>query len=192
MKGIELTTLEEIKVYCDPYRLQIIKTFHRFGRPATVKEIADQMGEVPAKIHYHVKKLEKIGIVTLLYTKEIRGIVAKYYEAYDGEVSIINQHAEPSIKKLMFSHTEKVFDELFEQNKNKFIAAASEPEDSLTWLRSKTLYMTPEEMEQIRQTLYEIGKKYEKPREAEHLEEFQLFIAFSKQGNDNPKNEGNE
>ncbi|MNJ77335.1 hypothetical protein D3C77_748110 [compost metagenome] len=51
--------------------------------------------------------------------------------------------------------------------------------------------MTPEEMEQIRQTLYEIGKKYEKPRETESVEEFQLFIAFSKQANDEQNNQGN-
>lgn len=47
---------------------------------ATVKQIADKLGEVPANIHYHVKKLEKFDVVRLHHTEEIRGIVAKYYK----------------------------------------------------------------------------------------------------------------
>ncbi len=38
------------------------------------------MGEVPAKVHYHVKKLESAGILKLQHTKEINGIVAKFYQ----------------------------------------------------------------------------------------------------------------
>lgn len=49
-------------------------------KPATVKQIADKLGEVPANIHYHVKKLEKSNIVSLDHTEEIRGIIAKYYK----------------------------------------------------------------------------------------------------------------
>lgn len=55
-----LSTIEEIKIYSDPYRIQIMNMFNRQGRPSTVKEIADQMGEVPAKVHYHVKSWRKL------------------------------------------------------------------------------------------------------------------------------------
>jgi DNA-binding transcriptional ArsR family regulator len=75
-----LNTLEEIKAFSDPYRIQILNSFYKFGEPVTVKQIADCMGEVPAKVHYHVKKMESAGILRLTHTREINGIIAKYYE----------------------------------------------------------------------------------------------------------------
>ena len=46
------------------------------------------MGEVPAKIHYHVKKLEAIGVLYIKYTKQVNGITAKYYDFTTDTVSI--------------------------------------------------------------------------------------------------------
>lgn len=80
MKVKTLSTPEEIKAVTDPYRSEILGTFKQIGEPATVKQVADKMGEVPAKVHYHVKKLEKVGILKLVRTQEIKGIVAKFYE----------------------------------------------------------------------------------------------------------------
>lgn len=76
---MNLTTLEQIKAYSDPYMLKIITYLRNNQESATVKEIADFFGEVPAKVHYHIKKLEKAGILELVKTKEIKGIIAKYY-----------------------------------------------------------------------------------------------------------------
>jgi Predicted transcriptional regulators len=76
----ELNTVEEIKVLSDPFRYKILNCFYKVGVPSTVKQIADNLGEVPAKVHYHVKKMEKTGILILTHTKEVNGIVAKYYE----------------------------------------------------------------------------------------------------------------
>ena len=77
-----LRSLEEVKALSDPYRFKILNCFYEMKKPATVKQIADKLGEVPANIHYHVKKLEKFDIVRLHHTEEIRGIVAKYYKCW--------------------------------------------------------------------------------------------------------------
>lgn len=95
MKLKKLTTIEEIRAFTDPYRTEILATFNRMGEPATVKQIADKMGEVPAKVHYHVKKLEKVGILELVRTEEINGIVAKFYspvaDAFQIKAKNVNQ-----------------------------------------------------------------------------------------------------
>ena len=81
MKDVKhLKTLEEIRAISDPYRYKILNCFYKIGEPITVKQLADELGEVPAKVHYHVKKMEKAGLLTLVHTKEINGIIAKYYE----------------------------------------------------------------------------------------------------------------
>jgi len=72
-----LTSLEEIKVFTDPFRMKIL--FALDEEPLTVKQLADRLGEVPSKVHYHVKELERIGVLEIVDKKEKAGIVEKYY-----------------------------------------------------------------------------------------------------------------
>lgn len=74
-----LSTLEEIKVISDPFRLKILFIFDEEQTPLTVKQMAVKLEEVPAKVHYHVKELERIGVLEIVETKEKAGIVEKYY-----------------------------------------------------------------------------------------------------------------
>lgn len=74
-----IRTDEEFKILADPYRMKIFSVFQENSEPKTVKQVADILGEVPAKVHYHVKKLLSIGILELNHIKVINGINAKYY-----------------------------------------------------------------------------------------------------------------
>ncbi|PQP89629.1 helix-turn-helix domain-containing protein, partial [Paenibacillus sp. AR247] len=56
METKELSTIEEIRIYSDPYRLKILSCFQKADQPMTIKDIADKLGEVPAKVYYHAKK----------------------------------------------------------------------------------------------------------------------------------------
>ncbi len=53
----KISSDEEIKIFSDPYRMKIINAYIKAGKALTVKGVADLMGEVPAKVHYHVKKI---------------------------------------------------------------------------------------------------------------------------------------
>lgn len=75
-----LQTEEEIKIFADPYRTRIIKTFSESPVPMTVTQAAKAMGEVPANVHYHLKKLLKIEVLELDHIQVIKGINAKYYK----------------------------------------------------------------------------------------------------------------
>ncbi len=75
-----IKTEEEFKIFADPYRMKIMSTFGSNKNPMTVKMVADEMGEVPANVHYHVKKLLKIGLIELDHIEVINGINAKYYK----------------------------------------------------------------------------------------------------------------
>jgi len=111
--------MKEIKAFSDPYRMVIMKNYYTLARPATVKQIADEMHEVPAKVHYHVKKLESAGILKLKHTKEINGIVAKFYEPtaqtfkiYNqeiGDITFNNQVGDDGEINDIFENTKKLF-----------------------------------------------------------------------------------
>lgn len=191
MEKMVLTTLEEIKTYSDPYRLQILNVFNILDRPATVKEVSDMMGEVPAKVHYHVKKLEKVGLLNLVTTKEINGIVAKYYEPFMGTIEIKRkeQMNEPSADEMMRSETYKLLSELYEQNKQRFFKQAKDSPNPKASVTNTTLRMTDEEarslFEQVNQLL-EPYRDRDKKKEGD-MRSYELFLTMIRNDTDKHK-----
>lgn len=72
-----LRELDQIKAIAHPYRIKILSCFEE--EPATAKQIADRMGEPHAKINYHIKTLQRVGILQLVDERAKSGIVEKYY-----------------------------------------------------------------------------------------------------------------
>ncbi|WP_440118938.1 ArsR/SmtB family transcription factor [Paenibacillus sp. QZ-Y1] len=181
-----LSTIEEIKVYSDPYRIQIMNMFNTQGRPSTVKEVADQMGEVPAKVHYHVKKLEKIGLLTIVSTREINGIIAKYYEPFKGEIQLRNEDEENSpLKQVFRSETLKLLNEMFEQSRKRFMNQAEKGDHM--FISDMTLYASREEVELLYDNITKLCEPYlTKDKQKGGQEVYQLFTALSKQEENKP------
>src|SRR6185312_2466204 len=50
-------------------------------KPMTVTQLGEFLGETPAKVHYHVRELERVGLVKLVATREKSGILEKYYRS---------------------------------------------------------------------------------------------------------------
>lgn len=74
-----LSSLEKVKAICDPLRIKILQLLIK--QSLTSKQIADAVKQSSSKTHYHVKELEKHGIIVLDYTLEKGGILEKYYRA---------------------------------------------------------------------------------------------------------------
>ncbi|MDO7907909.1 helix-turn-helix domain-containing protein [Paenibacillus sp. JX-17] len=174
-----LSTLEEIKVYSDPYRIQIMNTFYKLGRPATVKEVADTMGEVPAKVYYHVKKLDKIGLVELVSTREINGIIAKYYQAFEGDIHINHKEVSGPVKQMMLSETQKLINSMFDQYKQKFLQVMTAESEPIANTTSKTIHVTHDEAIQLLRDIRELLKPYEQKRSQEGITEVDFFASMS-------------
>lgn len=173
-----LTTLEEIKIFSDPYRLRIMKTFVDFGRPATVKEVADRMGEVPAKVYYHVKKLESIGLVSIDHTEVINGIVAKYYLYHDGEIEIQSAEIQPEMRGAYWSNVRRMLAEQFDQVKERFLRRAGGSSAETGRFMQNALYMTQEEAQDVFRQLNELLEPYKHREAAENRLSYDIFIAM--------------
>ncbi|WP_160692368.1 winged helix-turn-helix domain-containing protein [Clostridium sp. C2-6-12] len=145
--SITLTSVEEIKAFSDPYRYKILMCFYNMKRPCTVKEIAVALDEVPANVHYHVKKLEKVNILKLVHTKEINGIIAKYYEptAKSFNINSLDQMVEP-VKKLILSESKQAISQIYDDSKNIFLNHMENSPDSKhtknSTLSMENLYLT--------------------------------------------------
>lgn len=184
-----LTTLEEAKALSDPYRYKILSYFSKMNGPATVKQVADAMGEVPSKVYYHVKKLEKIGILQLIRTEEINGIVAKYYEptAEDFEIKLSDDYMklEENNSKLMMTEVQKMFSKLYDISKEEVInhlgELSKENKKGKATLYMENLYITDEEAEEFSNYVSKfINDHKTKIKGNDNIKKYHAFFSFMK------------
>lgn len=71
--------LDTLKVMADSLRLQILDTVGE--RVCTVKQIAADLNIPPTKLYYHFKQLEEHGLIRVVDTRLVSGIVEKLYQA---------------------------------------------------------------------------------------------------------------
>lgn len=90
-----VSDLETLKVLADPLRLSIIECLKK---PSTVKKIAEKIDKPPTKLYYHFNLLEKHGLIQMVDTRIVSGIVEKHYQAsakvYRTEPGLLSPNSE--------------------------------------------------------------------------------------------------
>ncbi|UOQ91645.1 ArsR family transcriptional regulator [Halobacillus shinanisalinarum] len=80
MKDIQLlTTHEQLKVLSDPFRSQLL--LRLMEKPMTGQQLSEVFNLSRARIHYHLKELEKNDLVHIVKKEEKNGIVQKFYQS---------------------------------------------------------------------------------------------------------------
>jgi DNA-binding transcriptional ArsR family regulator len=78
-KEVHLANLEQMKVLAHPRRIRILELLGDEER--TTKQVAEILGEPPTRLYHHVAALERVGLIRLTRTRQIRGALEKYYVA---------------------------------------------------------------------------------------------------------------
>jgi DNA-binding transcriptional ArsR family regulator len=73
-----IETVDQAKALLKPERIELLQ---RLDEPRTCPELAEAFGGSPQKIYYHVKALEKAGLVEKVGEKRVRGAVEGFYQA---------------------------------------------------------------------------------------------------------------
>src|SRR5262249_42234476 len=74
-----ISDLETVRVMSDPLRVQALEAMT--AGPITVKQVAQIVGTPPSKLYYHFGLLEKHGLIVVVDTQMVSGIVEKWYQA---------------------------------------------------------------------------------------------------------------
>jgi DNA-binding transcriptional ArsR family regulator len=74
----EIENIEQLRAIADMLRLRIIDILQK--QPMTVTQLGETLGLAPAKVHYHVRELERAGLLRMVETREKGGILEKYYQ----------------------------------------------------------------------------------------------------------------
>lgn len=176
-----LSTLEEIKTFSVKFRMNILECMYNFKKPATVKSIADKMNETPAKIHYHIKKLEEVGIVQLIYTETINGIVAKFYEptAEKFEISSSSQQLEDAEKFKVLSEAQKMLATIYDSSKELFLEQVGKIDKKHNgYLMGDNIYLTEEEFKVLQEEMEALKDKYSKETNSENKKCYNFFFSI--------------
>jgi len=72
-----ITDLDTLKVMADPLRLHIRELMLQ---PGTVKQVAAELDIPATKLYYHVNLLEKHGLIAVVGSRLVSGIVEKQYQ----------------------------------------------------------------------------------------------------------------
>lgn len=170
-----LTTDEEMKVFSDPFRLQIISTYKNVGRPLTAKGVADILGVVPSKVHYHVKKLLAVDILVLDHIESINGIQAKFYKLTAEEFTLELSNRIGN-KDLIASRTLQIFNAVIDEHKvtlhhtAKMMAKENfEPSGKGTFLTGHSLYIGDDEVEAFKSELTELLSRYKEKKNDDQI-----------------------
>jgi DNA-binding transcriptional ArsR family regulator len=170
-----LTTIEQMRAIADALRLRLVELLAQ--EQLTVTQLGERVGESPAKVHYHVRELERIGIVRLVETRERGGILEKYYRAVAKSI----QMAPDVLRTLPRGEMTEMLNEFFQLIFNEAIRAAyhhaEHPElDEPLTISANNVFATKEE---FRALLKDIGRRVdelEAPRGIENEQEWALSV----------------
>jgi DNA-binding Lrp family transcriptional regulator len=181
-----LSTIEEVKAISDPFKFRILRSFYNIEKPASVKQIADSLNEGPSKVHYHVKNMEKLGILELVYTKEINGIIAKFYEptARDFEVKC-SDDIDIASKAILLGETQIMLAKIYDASKETFLEELSQTaktnEKTKGGLSMTDLYLTETQAEEFSKYIEDFFKKNKIHDEnIDNTSKYHCFVSFLK------------
>jgi DNA-binding transcriptional ArsR family regulator len=81
-----LESIEQMRAISDELRLRIIRLLAR--ERMTVTQLGAALGIAVSKAHYHVRELERVGLLRLVETREKGGVLEKYYRAVARDYSV--------------------------------------------------------------------------------------------------------
>jgi DNA-binding transcriptional ArsR family regulator len=82
----EAESLEQVRALAGELRVRIFSLLAQ--EPMTVTQVGKALDIAPAKIHYHVRELERVKLVRQVFTREKSGILEKYYRAVARDLSV--------------------------------------------------------------------------------------------------------
>jgi len=179
-KKLIIEDLETLKVVSDPQRLQILELM--VLEPRTVKQIATHLDVSPNKLYYHINLLEKHGLIRVVDTQLVSGIVEKHYRVSaeditvaDGLLSVSEPERADRVEAFITTVLDSTKEELIRSMKLR-----STEESRQTALFLKEMAMMPEERaREFSKRLQDLIKEFtENDADTENVQSYALLAIF--------------
>ena len=172
-----LKTIEQMRAIADPLRLRIVDALSQ--RALTATGLGDALGLPANKTHYHVRELEKVGLVRIVETREKGGILEKYYRAVARALNVPGALLQTIPPDESIAATAAMLQSFTQGFLRAFARALRTPagdEQRLT-LSPGYLWMTDAEYRDTLEKVYDLFNPYRSPRgvAGEHEHAVTLF-----------------
>ena len=165
-ESYELETIEQLRAIADLLRIRIIDLLQ--DHPMTVTQLGDTLDMAPAKVHYHVRELEKVGLLRLVETREKGGILEKYYQPVAKDISVSKSLFLTAPPDESLAATSAWLDQMKDSFQRAFrMALEQKNEQPDLGIGFSHVYLTTEEQKQLFKQMSEMLKKYENRRALE-------------------------
>jgi DNA-binding transcriptional ArsR family regulator len=184
-----ITDLETLRVMADPLRRKILDAM--VERVCTVKQIAADLNLPPTKLYYHFKQLEEHGLIRVVDTRLVSGIVEKLYQAraynYRVEKGLLSPGTPEADKhlNLMLSTTfDDTRDDIRKSIEAGVIQFSKPDDDDLPKHRNLVMgrglsHMSPERAQAFYQRLTNLMKEFGEDEAADENEQaYVMVVAF--------------
>jgi len=153
-----ITEPETLKIIADSFRMALLREFHH---PRTVKEVSETLGMPPTKLYYHVNLLEKHGLIEVIDTNVISGIIEKTYRItarrlrLDESLLAAPGFENHQLENLVSAILDEIRQEMMAGLRHGLIEFAKNErqEKPQEFLWRGVSYLTPEEAEMIQQKI---------------------------------------
>ena len=159
-----LETIEQLRAVSDRLRVRIFEALGR--QPMTVAQLSDQLGPAHAKVHYHVRELERVGLVKLVEMREKGGILEKYYRAVARDLAM----SPTLLQSVPPDEGAAALGEFLQWTAGGFLRAFRQrlgkqpPEGAVASLNAGMLFLTQDEVAELLQQMHALTLPYAEPR----------------------------
>ncbi|HEY7021285.1 MAG TPA: helix-turn-helix domain-containing protein [Ktedonobacterales bacterium] len=176
----EAESLEQVRALANELRTRIFSLLAQ--EPMTVTQVGKAFDIAPAKIHYHVRELERVGLVRQVFTREKSGILEKYYRAIAKDISVPRSLVTSAPRDELLAAA----NELAQSAVSGYIRALGRlmplpDEDFQRYpfsISNSTLWLTRDELDQFAAELRTLLEKYETYRGVEGEQEATFFTVL--------------
>lgn len=167
-KEFVISDLETLRALSDPIRLQILEALTK--QPRTVKQIAKILGSSSTKLYYHIAQLEERGLIRVVDTRIVSGIIEKQYQAiahsFSVQRSLLNLNEQDTAEgdNTFLAHILSLFDtakaEISRSAEAGLFKQSGEASNKFNMVRGLSR-LNPEQAEAFSQRLLEVVKEFE-------------------------------
>jgi DNA-binding transcriptional ArsR family regulator len=182
----EINTLEQLRAVADTLRVHIIDLL--VDRPMTVTQLGEALGIAPAKIHYHVRELEKVGLLQLVEKREKGGVLEKYYQPIARDFSVSKELFMTAPHDDSLAALGAYIDQIKDGFLRAFrVALERKDEHPPIALGGSRIYVTHEEFTQLMDQVMALFKQYESARGIEGEQEMTSSVVIYAQADAQPR-----
>ncbi|MGD6967002.1 ArsR/SmtB family transcription factor [Rossellomorea vietnamensis] len=125
----------QLKALSDPFRVKLM--LRLVESPFTGQQLSEVFDLSRARIHYHLRELEKLGLIEIVKTEEKNGIIQKFYQSvasgFYPDASLMPHKEEISNTKrqMLYGMLDRTMTRLLEAPNDAFEEAG--PNDPADW-----------------------------------------------------------